>query len=239
MPKYDAIDYPIVQIRAWIQDGWTQQRIADELSKTLDPRVTAKLIYKVCKKNGIACQRTGPRAGEGHPEWKGGRIVNKDGYVEIYCPGHPNAKKYVHYILEHRLVMEEVLGRYLTRSEVVHHKNGNKQDNRPENLELFQANGKHLAATLKGETPKWTPEGRAKTMSVLHSPKTKEKIRRAGKTRVAIRAALGLGVFPNKQTTARYLSELGITFAEACEMVHTLGSLPSLPRPMPPQKSLP
>jgi hypothetical protein len=160
MPKHNSIPYPIDQIRQWIADGWTQANIAEKLAKELDPRVTAKLIYKVCKKHKIQCQRTGPRSGEGHPEWKGGRIVNKDGYIEIYCLNHPNARKHTRYILEHRLVMEKHLGRHLTRSEVVHHKNGVKDDNRIENLELFENNGRHLEVTLKGCVPKWTEEGK-------------------------------------------------------------------------------
>jgi len=150
----------VSQIRRWIEsDGKTQQWIADELAATLDPRVTAKLIYKVCKKHGIQCQRTGPRSGEGHPEWKGGRTINKDGYIEIYSPDHPNRRKHTPYVLEHRLVMENHLGRYLKKTEVVHHRNGVKDDNRIENLELFEDNGKHLEKTLKGQCPNWTPDG--------------------------------------------------------------------------------
>lgn len=160
MPRHNKIEYPVTQIKHWIEvDGETQQWIADELQRTLDPRVTAKLIYKVCKKHGIQCQRTGPRSGEGHPDWKGGRTTNKDGYIEVYCPDHPNRRKHTPYVLEHRLVMERHLGRYLTRQEVVHHRNGVKDDNRIENLELFSTNGEHLSETLKGKCPRWTPDG--------------------------------------------------------------------------------
>ena len=64
------------------------------------------------------------------------RFENRDGYVLVRCePEHPAARK--GYLLEHRLVMERRLGRYLLPNENVHHKNGVRNDNRPENLELW------------------------------------------------------------------------------------------------------
>ena len=68
--------------------------------------------------------------------WKGGRIINSQGYVMIHSPKHPdcNASGYVR---EHRLVMEKHLGRRLKFYELPHHINGIKTDNRIENLVLI------------------------------------------------------------------------------------------------------
>lgn len=60
----------------------------------------------------------------------------RDGYVQLYKPDHPNANA-TGCVYEHRFVMSEFLGRALFPGENVHHKNGNKKDNRIENLELW------------------------------------------------------------------------------------------------------
>lgn len=74
---------------------------------------------------------------EKHPRWKGGRSVTPLGYVIILMPDHPQASVGGRYVFEHRLVMEEHIGRPLKHFEIVHHKNGIKIDNRIENLELL------------------------------------------------------------------------------------------------------
>lgn len=226
MKRRNNIEYPVAQIREWIEiDGKTQQWIADELQKSLDPRVTAKLIYKVCKKHQIKCQRTGPRAGEGHPEWKGGRIVNKDGYVQVYAPDHPTTHRTKKYVLEHRLVMEKHLGRYLTRDEVVHHRNGQKDDNRLENLELFSTNGEHLRETLKGQCPKWSEDGlrRIKEGQKNRRAPSPSKSHRATCSRIAqtlntIGLAIGRGAIVSKKEASHHLVDFGISLEQAFEM---------------------
>lgn len=66
------------------------------------------------------------------------RVMTKAGYVTVDAPdGHPHAGKRNGRILEHRLVVEQYLGRYLLPTEEVHHKNANRSDNRIENLELW------------------------------------------------------------------------------------------------------
>ena len=72
--------------------------------------------------------------GKNAPNWKTGYEKHVGGYLWVYCPEHPNNHR--NKIAVHRLVMEKHIKRYLTSVEVVHHKNGNKTDNRIENLEL-------------------------------------------------------------------------------------------------------
>ena len=58
------------------------------------------------------------------------------GYVRVYVPMHPEANNWG-YVYEHRVIVEKLLGRRLEKNEVVHHKNGLRWDNRPENLEVM------------------------------------------------------------------------------------------------------
>lgn len=83
-------------------------------------------IYRWMSKLGIPMRKG---------NWKGGRIRHCTGYILIWKPDHPYAQS-GKYVAEHRLVMEKILGRYLEPLELVHHKNGIRDDNRSENLEL-------------------------------------------------------------------------------------------------------
>jgi hypothetical protein len=82
------------------------------------------------------CAACRPNSKEFNGYWKGGRSRHKAGYIVIRVPDHPRAVK-TPYVFEHILVMESLLGRYLRPEETVHHRNGVKDDNHPENLELW------------------------------------------------------------------------------------------------------
>lgn len=73
---------------------------------------------------------------ENSVHWRGGKAKHSKGYVYVRADNHPRAAK-TGYIFEHILVMEEILGRYLLPGENIHHLNGIRNDNRPENLELW------------------------------------------------------------------------------------------------------
>lgn len=66
----------------------------------------------------------------------GHKKVRKDGYISIYFPDHPKSNK-EGYIMEHDLVMECYIGRWLKDDEIVHHKNKKRNDNKIENLKLM------------------------------------------------------------------------------------------------------
>lgn len=155
--KLSPTDAEVTTLRHLIEVECLQQRlVSDRMSWPI------RRVERLVKRLGLQTQRTGPRSGPGHTNWKGGRIVDKDGYVLLWTPGHPNARKHTHYVFEHRLVMEEKLGRYLEPDEVVHHRNRDRQDNDPANLSLFASNAAHLRHELTGRVPKWTPEGMEK-----------------------------------------------------------------------------
>lgn len=83
--------------------------------------------------------RLGPKNGQ----WKGGRRILRSGYVVIYMPSyHRLTQRY--YVFEHIYVMEQHLGRWLKPDEIVHHINGDRQNNRIENLTLFENHSQHM-----------------------------------------------------------------------------------------------
>src|SRR5262245_45329543 len=116
---------------------------------------------------GKFCSRTcrnrrypprGPRGpnpklqGSRNPAWKGGVTYkrSKGNYIGpryVRCPPHLLAMaRSDGYVMEHRLVMATAIGRLLTRTEVVHHRDHDPRNNDPSNLVLFPNNAAHKRA---------------------------------------------------------------------------------------------
>jgi len=91
--------------------------------------------------------KKGENCGSNHYNWKGGRH-KRAGYIYIYQPHHPQNNS--GYVLEHRLIMEKIVNRFLSISEIVHHKNGIRDDNRIENLQLLPNKSYHAKCHHNG-----------------------------------------------------------------------------------------
>lgn len=100
-------------------------------------RNTDPVFLVTFKRNSNTVLLNATQKGQHHPRWKGGRTITPLGYVAVNAPRHPRAGIGGRYVFEHILVMEKHLNRELDTGEVVHHLNGNKQDNRIENLALM------------------------------------------------------------------------------------------------------
>lgn len=178
-------------------------------------------------------------SGARNSSYKGGRRVALDGYAYVAAPdGHPLARflpgKNVGHILEHRLVAEQKLGRYLTATEVVDHIDGLTLHNHPDNLRVFGCNGEHLTHTKSGVTPNWSPEGK-RNLSLRHSqPECLQRVdkhrqrKEAGVLRLhqILRLALSLGTdSPYLLGTIQWTSKVGIDMSQRSTIERALVDL--------------
>lgn len=134
-PRREFTAGEVTAVKARYLAGASQEVVARELG------IPQSRVSRILRSAGVWSSMSGER----HPRWKGGRLPTNEGYVLVRVnrsDSLENAMALQHgYVLEHRLVLARALGRPLDAHETVHHVNGDKADNRIENLQL--RSGKH------------------------------------------------------------------------------------------------
>lgn len=143
------------------------------IPETIEKMKLAKINISIETREKLSKAHKGKRTGKENPNWKG-KWSRTNGYTYVtIAPGVT--------IQEHRLVAEKKIGRKLSKNEVVHHINENKQDNRPENLRVMQKE-EHLRHHYKPRLFVSMEERERIRNSLLgykHTDETKEKMRKS------------------------------------------------------------
>lgn len=159
---------------------WTKEEVSiladnynsatnDRLSELL-PNKTPLAIYKKAYKMGFRkapdiefANRSAAKKGEKAHNWNGGKRTTPNGYCQVLMPNHPRADS-AGYVMEHIVVWENETGVPVPRNCCIHHLNGNKRDNRIQNLCMMQHSAHtifhHTGAKRSTETKKKISESR-------------------------------------------------------------------------------
>jgi hypothetical protein len=119
---------------------WSKGRISEKKGKSFEELYGDQKSKEIKEKIGKYSR------GNKNSNWSGGRTKN-NGYIKIFNPNHPNSIN--NYVFEHRLVVENYIGRYLKPEEVVHHIDFCKTNNNINNLMLFKNSNEHIKFHIK------------------------------------------------------------------------------------------
>lgn len=153
-----AID--LQEVQRLYETGATLREIAQSVG------TSSESVRRMLIESGVPRRPRGQPVGKHRP--KSGLIYDKDGYVLLRQPEHPHAVG--GYVRRARIVMERSLDRLLCADEVVTHRNGLRDDDRLENLELHPSSGEMARRTLLGNT---------RARGDLNNPKRRVRRRRS------------------------------------------------------------
>lgn len=147
-------------MRTWTEEETSilidnYNKVSNRELKQLLPLKSDQGIYKKAYKIGLRktkeiefINRSKAHSGQNSSNWKGGVMTNRRGYRLVKCPGHHRADARG-YVMEHILIWEKATGIEVPQGCCVHHLNGDKGDNRIENLCLMER-GAHTAHHHRG-----------------------------------------------------------------------------------------
>jgi len=201
--------------------------------------ISKRYARKIATRYNLPRLHTGSRRGANNHQYVSGRRIDHDGYVLITAPeGHPYIRtrkgRVAGTMFEHRLVLEQKLGRYLLQTEVVDHIDGLTLHNSPENVRLFSRNGDHLRETISGLAKNISLSGRKNIKERYLLPEgfqpvdTYDLRRRRGDVRLRqiLLAALKLGIdSPYLFGTHRHLEKAGIDWSVRSNLERALDDL--------------
>lgn len=147
------------EMKRLYDSGLSMEAVARKL------RCDASTVKRALEKMGVRIERRWLR-GRMSPRWRGGRWAC-GGYRYVSRPEHPLAMCNG-YVAEHVLVYEEANGVRLKKGQVVHHRNGKRSDNRPENLELMTGLSQHRKLHARMEQEKLYSEAVMVEIKVLY-----------------------------------------------------------------------
>lgn len=213
------------------------KRSSKDVAKILG--FSARYMRKIAKKNNYPQLQRGAQPGENNHQYVSGRRIDPDGYVLVTAPkDHPYARRRSQrqgkLMFEHRLVLEQKLGRYLLPEEVVDHIDGLSLHNDPANLRLFAVNGDHLHETIAGRPKQFSVSGLDNMKAKNHLPEDFQRIdtygrrRKRGdvKLRQILLAALKLGIdSPFLLGTHRFLKKKQIDYSSRPNLERALDEL--------------
>ena len=147
--KGETIICPVCGVSKWKPDAWLRKVDTPTCSKKCNGVLRSRELVKHSA-NGKGTKRPGKGlSGANNPAWKGGvtyfkKHGNYTGVKYIRCPvEYASMARKDGYVMEHRLMVAQAIGRPLLRSEVVHHKDHNPAHNELSNFQLFASNRDH------------------------------------------------------------------------------------------------